>query len=154
MRQRPWAAPAARLVLQSYLKVCRAQEEIIRLNVEVRRLWTWLKDEYWTLKSAMEQAEPLIAKEIGLLVSRHVEAGAVQQHRIHQIIALPGYTGGTLDGGVRRGATSPTSENAVFSTETEDPKHREADLRPRLPEEDEEVSDEVTRLDDYVNGIE
>lgn len=35
VQQRPWAAPAARLVVQSYLKVCQAQEEIVRLNVEV-----------------------------------------------------------------------------------------------------------------------
>lgn len=47
----------------------------------------WLKDEYWALKSVMEQAKPLIAKEIGLLASHHVEAGAVQQHRINQMLS-------------------------------------------------------------------
>lgn len=36
VRQCPWAAPAARMVVQSYLKVRRAEEEIDRLNIEVR----------------------------------------------------------------------------------------------------------------------
>lgn len=101
----------------------------------------------------MEEADPLISKEIGLLLSRHIEAGGVQQHRITQLVALPGYTGGTLDGGVCRGATSVRTERAPLSSEVENPEHRKAELRPRLPEEDEEVSDEVARLDDFVNGI-
>jgi hypothetical protein len=154
VRQRPWAVPAARLVAQSYLKARRAEEEIARLNIEVRRLYTWLRDEYWALTGAMQGADPLIAKEIGLLVSRHVEASGVQQHRIMQIVALPGYTGGDLDGGTRNGLEHTVTGPASFAVETEDVEFREAELRPRLPEDDEEVSDELARLDDYVQEIE
>ncbi|KAF7346242.1 hypothetical protein MSAN_01851200 [Mycena sanguinolenta] len=42
---RPWASPAARLVLDTYFKIERAQEEIDRLNVEIRRLVTYIRDE-------------------------------------------------------------------------------------------------------------
>ncbi|KAJ7188454.1 hypothetical protein C8R46DRAFT_834724, partial [Mycena filopes] len=37
---RPWASPAARLVLDTYFKLERADEEIERLNIEIRRLVT------------------------------------------------------------------------------------------------------------------
>ncbi|KAI5982014.1 hypothetical protein EDD15DRAFT_2378548 [Pisolithus albus] len=43
--QRPWASPAARAAMDQYFKVCRAEEEIERLNVEVRRILTYLHDE-------------------------------------------------------------------------------------------------------------
>ncbi|KAF7334351.1 hypothetical protein MSAN_02380000 [Mycena sanguinolenta] len=42
---RPWASPAARLVLDTYFKIERAQEEIDCLNVEIRRLVTYIRDE-------------------------------------------------------------------------------------------------------------
>ncbi|KAJ6487325.1 hypothetical protein DFH09DRAFT_948590 [Mycena vulgaris] len=42
---RPWAVPAARLVLDRYFKIERAREEITRCNVEIRRLVTYIRDE-------------------------------------------------------------------------------------------------------------
>ena len=35
IRKRPWATPAARLTMDSYFKILRAKEEIVRLNVEI-----------------------------------------------------------------------------------------------------------------------
>ncbi|KAG8939000.1 hypothetical protein FRC04_007139 [Tulasnella sp. 424] len=154
IRTKPWAVPAARLITQSYLKVRRAEEEVCRLNIEARRLYTWLKDEYWRLKECRDHAEPLIAKEIDLLINRHVEMGGVQQHRLAQIAALPGFSGGELDGGRRRGSAEGSFTSAPFLGDAEDASHREAELRPRLPEEDELVADEIGRFDDYVHEIE
>lgn len=156
VREREWATPAARMVSQSYLKVHRAEEEIARLNIEVRRLYTWMKDEYWYLQSAMkavETTEPLISKEIALLLNRHVAASAAQNYRITQILALPGYTGGSLEGGIRQGLASINGDYPQFTTEVEDPDYREAELRPRLPEDDEEISEQIARLDDYVDSV-
>lgn len=153
IRLQPWAAPAARLISQSYLKAHRAEEEIRRLNIEVRRLFTWLKDEYWRLKASRDCADPLIAKEIDRMIERHVEMGGVQQQRLLQIIALPGYSGSALEGGRQKGATGP-SEPPPFSSTPEDVDQEEAELRPRLPEEDELVAEDVARLDDYVHSIE
>ncbi|EGO03093.1 hypothetical protein SERLA73DRAFT_47865 [Serpula lacrymans var. lacrymans S7.3] len=33
---KPWATPAGRLAMDQYFKICRASEEIDRLNVEIR----------------------------------------------------------------------------------------------------------------------
>lgn len=153
VRQRPWAAPAARLISQSYLKAQRAKEEIGRLNIEARRLFAWLKDEYWSLKASRDSTEPLIAREIDALIKRHVEIGAIQQRRLLQVVDLSGYSGGPLDGHRRKGAVS-SSEPPPFLTTVEDADEQEAELRPRLPEEDEVIGDDVARLDDYVHSIE
>ncbi|KAF8169309.1 hypothetical protein K438DRAFT_1774323 [Mycena galopus ATCC 62051] len=42
---RAWATPAARQLLDSYYKLKRAREEIQRLNIEIRRFVTHMKDE-------------------------------------------------------------------------------------------------------------
>ena len=45
IRSRPWATPAARQAMGSYFKLLRAEEEIVRLNVEIRRFITFMCDE-------------------------------------------------------------------------------------------------------------
>ncbi|KAK7001735.1 hypothetical protein R3P38DRAFT_3326661 [Favolaschia claudopus] len=55
---RPWATPAARQMMDTYFKIERAKEEIERLNVEIRRLVTYIKDEReFLLKKVAELQE-------------------------------------------------------------------------------------------------
>jgi hypothetical protein len=54
---RAWADPAARQLLDSYHKLKRAKEEIQRLDIEIRRVVTYMKDE----------REFLLAKEAEIL---------------------------------------------------------------------------------------
>ncbi|KAJ7660650.1 hypothetical protein B0H14DRAFT_2425330, partial [Mycena olivaceomarginata] len=44
-RLRPWAIPAARILLDAYFKIEHAKEEIDRLNVEIKRFVTYIGDE-------------------------------------------------------------------------------------------------------------
>ncbi|KAJ7440038.1 hypothetical protein FB451DRAFT_1059100 [Mycena latifolia] len=53
----PWATPAARLVLDSYFRIERAKEEISRLNVEIRRFVTYMRDEKEVLDARAEEVE-------------------------------------------------------------------------------------------------
>ena len=53
--QKPWANPANRQIASKYFKILRAREEIQRVNVEVRRLQTWIRDENANLRVAVEQ---------------------------------------------------------------------------------------------------
>ncbi|KAI6167271.1 hypothetical protein EDD17DRAFT_1773707 [Pisolithus thermaeus] len=55
--QRPWASPAARVAMDQYFRVCHAEEEIKRLNVEVRRIITYLCDEDRYLKACIAQLQ-------------------------------------------------------------------------------------------------
>ncbi|KAG1894669.1 uncharacterized protein F5891DRAFT_1130867 [Suillus fuscotomentosus] len=43
--QLPWSSPAARSGMDLYFKMCRAREEICRLNIKVHRLVTYIRDE-------------------------------------------------------------------------------------------------------------
>ncbi|KAJ7729122.1 hypothetical protein B0H14DRAFT_2640505 [Mycena olivaceomarginata] len=38
VQSRPWTRPAYRLAMDSYFKLCRAQEEVQRLNIEIRQV--------------------------------------------------------------------------------------------------------------------
>ena len=65
--QRPWASPMARLVLNMFFKMCRAQEEIIRLNVEIHCFVTYLQDKDWYLHACEEKlptSHPTLAYQI------------------------------------------------------------------------------------------
>ena len=45
IREKPWAKPANRTLRDTYFKMERAREEIERLNVEIRRVITYMRDE-------------------------------------------------------------------------------------------------------------
>jgi hypothetical protein len=42
---RPWATPGARELMDTHFKIERVKEEIDRLNIEIRRLVTYIRDE-------------------------------------------------------------------------------------------------------------
>ena len=45
IRHQPWVQVARREATVKYFKLCRAQEEVVRLNIEIRRLRTSIHDE-------------------------------------------------------------------------------------------------------------
>ncbi|KAJ7703810.1 hypothetical protein B0H14DRAFT_2647720 [Mycena olivaceomarginata] len=51
---RPWATPAARALMDTHFKILRAKEEIQRLNIKIRRLVTYIRDE-WDFLVAKEE---------------------------------------------------------------------------------------------------
>ncbi|KAJ7711679.1 hypothetical protein B0H16DRAFT_1343537 [Mycena metata] len=61
---RPWATPPARVLLGKYFKIERAKEEIIRYNIEIRRVITAIRDKkiFLTRKEAeLEETNPQLA---------------------------------------------------------------------------------------------
>ncbi|KAF5344269.1 hypothetical protein D9758_012358 [Tetrapyrgos nigripes] len=59
VRQKRWSEPAVRVVMDKYFKYLRAGEEIERLNLEIRRLATYLHDEDDFLLSKVEELLPV-----------------------------------------------------------------------------------------------
>ncbi|KAJ7792289.1 hypothetical protein B0H14DRAFT_2288394, partial [Mycena olivaceomarginata] len=45
VQSKPWTRPAYRLAMDRYFKILRAREEIKRLNVEIRQVVTWIRNE-------------------------------------------------------------------------------------------------------------
>jgi len=101
VRSRPWATPAGRMAMDSYFKLQRAEEEIIRLNIEIPRLATFMRDEntYLCNKQVEIQASnPALAHQISI---HNMEGGRFIKHHtkiLNQIITLKGYSGGPLLG--------------------------------------------------------
>ncbi|KAG6809770.1 hypothetical protein H0H92_014809 [Tricholoma furcatifolium] len=69
--ERPWARPAARALLDRHFRIERAREEVERLNVEIKRVVTHMRDE----------EEFLLAKEEGLATTHPELSYQVRLHR-------------------------------------------------------------------------
>lgn len=89
------------MAMDSYFKLQRAEEEIFRLNVEIPRLATFMRDENTYLRNKqvdIQATNPALAHQIGV---HHMEGGRFIQHHtkiLNQIVALKGYSGGPLLG--------------------------------------------------------
>lgn len=93
---RQWATPAGRLALDTHFKILRAREEINRLNIEIWRVATHIRDEDLFLRAqanALRLTAPHLAHQI--TVYRMVRGRFNSHHicRIKEIAALTGFTG-------------------------------------------------------------
>ncbi|KIK12900.1 hypothetical protein PISMIDRAFT_18389 [Pisolithus microcarpus 441] len=99
--QRLWAAPAAHAAMDQYFKVCRVEEEIKCLMVEVHRTITYLHDEAHYVKACIAQLQvshPPLAYQVQL--HYNVRAKFTNHHLclLTEIAHLPGFTGTILPG--------------------------------------------------------
>lgn len=114
-----WTKPKARRAMDQYFGMLRAQEEIERLNIEIRRLVTYIVDEEALLleKEAEHQAEdPCIAHQIKL---HRLERGRFnQQHmkRLRTLSKLSGFTG-NLSPGVSIHATGDSARSTAMDVD-------------------------------------
>ena len=128
--QRPWAHPHIRNAMISWMKTERAKEEIIRLNVEARRLKTYIRDSSVARLRAIQdlcQTDPALATE---LQERHnaqssLDASLLLQLRKMQL--LPGFLGHIIPG-VRAGVNledprSESDEDSGAMGEVDDMEH-------------------------------
>ncbi|KAI6037394.1 hypothetical protein BKA83DRAFT_4004593, partial [Pisolithus microcarpus] len=66
IRERMWAKPAVREATTKFFKLCRAKEEIMRLNVEMHRLRTAIHDKEREASQTIanfRHSDPLLARE-------------------------------------------------------------------------------------------
>ena len=94
--QRPWAHPTARFALDTYFKMCRAQEEIQRLNVEIRRVITYIRDEERFLRACEEKIKiihPILAHQISQRHKVHSQFNSIHMKHFRDISMLPGFSG-------------------------------------------------------------
>ncbi|KAJ7310670.1 hypothetical protein DFH08DRAFT_918254 [Mycena albidolilacea] len=84
-----WAQPAGRAAMDQHFKLLRADEEILRLNIEIRRLVTYMVDE-----------EAFLRREEECLRAEGKEGLAIQGGllRMERGRKVPGFTGSILPG--------------------------------------------------------
>lgn len=99
--QRNWATPAGRLAMDTYFKMCRAREEIDRLNVEIPRVATYLRDENRYLRECEGQVRefnPALAHQIHLHRMERGRFNILHTRRLLEISRLSGFTGSIAAG--------------------------------------------------------
>ncbi|KAJ7640901.1 hypothetical protein DFH06DRAFT_1137727, partial [Mycena polygramma] len=102
IREEPWAQQAGRVAMDQHYKLLRADEEIIRLNVEIRRLVTWMKDEdaFLTREEVRlrEEGKEGIALQVGLLRMERARFTDIHMARLVKLSKEPGFTGDLVPG--------------------------------------------------------
>jgi hypothetical protein len=106
VQSKPWTCPAYRLAMDRYFKILHAREEIQRLNIEIRRVVTWIRDENRFLrrmernlssgegKTEEELEEDMqMAVQVRLYRGRRGRYDTGHLERFTKLAQTPGFTG-------------------------------------------------------------
>ncbi|KAG6895281.1 hypothetical protein C0992_002165 [Termitomyces sp. T32_za158] len=153
---RPWAKVVIRELIKKDQKLQRAHEEIVRCNVEVRRLHTSIVDEgrHFTkrLQEIKEAGLPIYGA-VDEFVTRRRRVNAQLLTRILQIYSLPGFTGiprpGVKKDTMQVDGQSQTDE-VLESGSNSSSQRRFDDVVPEVEEDDDE---EVEAINGIVNFL-
>lgn len=107
IQEKRWSDLAVRETMKQHQKIKRAQEEIHRCNVEVRRLHTAITHElqcFRELLPKLQEEDPLIYGAVHDYVSYRRQVNTQLLSKITQIHALKGFTGNPTTG-VRKGSS-------------------------------------------------
>jgi hypothetical protein len=140
-----------------HFKISRAKEEIGRLNVEIRRVATYLRDEdcyLRTCEAQIQEFNPQLAHQVALHRSERGRFNAHHLRRLTEISQLSGFTGTivpgvSIDSGSGASASNPIIKPPeVASDDTEQVVIRAEDDTIEDLEEDqgaEESDEEISR---------
>jgi hypothetical protein len=103
-----WTLPAVRETMKQWRRICRAHEEIIRCNIEIRRLHTSITDEEESFRQILSQSMPLrpIHGALKDFITQRSRVNARLLHKIAQIYNLEDFSG-TASPGVRLSGKFP-----------------------------------------------
>lgn len=94
---KPWAKQDVREAIRLHLKIKRSREEIDRLNVEIKCLITFMRDEYEDYQIAIESGDDTVDPLLrGELVERSQYRDKISQQlvkRLIQVSKLSGFSG-------------------------------------------------------------
>lgn len=159
VREKAWARPAHRETVKQYLRIQLAHEEIVRCNVEIRRLHTAIIDEHQffdTVCDRLRQEDQLIQGAVKEHITRRRRTNYHILAHIQQTFDLEGFSGDKTVG-VRRGASCPVSVpmlNTVLPGVDSEIRaiYLDADEDPGSDAEDEADGD-IGGLMDYVANL-
>ncbi|KAJ7104590.1 hypothetical protein C8R43DRAFT_1092224 [Mycena crocata] len=101
VRARPWTRPSYRLAMDNSFKILRAREEIKRLNVEIPRVITWIRDENRLLRkkeAELRDTEGKSEDKVGLYRERRGRFDDQHMQRFWKLGGTPGFTGSLRPG--------------------------------------------------------
>ncbi|KAH8109879.1 hypothetical protein DFH11DRAFT_1515076 [Phellopilus nigrolimitatus] len=148
VHKKAWSSPAAREASVAYFKLERSQEEIIRLNVETRRVSTFIRDFEEQLQDCVRmlgETNKLLAHQMVKRQALFVALHRVMRARIADIELLPGFTGTAGPGTVLHSTDStdaflPVGNDRRGESDSEDDGDEDGD------EEADQATDEVVEI--------
>lgn len=96
VQTKPWAQPATRLVIDQYFRLVRAKEEVERLNIEMRRMRTWIRDNETHMKAVLERLrleDVDLAYEVQLRLRTRSLAHLGIEKQFKEVEGFLGFTG-------------------------------------------------------------
>ncbi|KAJ7131095.1 hypothetical protein C8R44DRAFT_904133, partial [Mycena epipterygia] len=103
IREEPWAKPVGRLAMDQYFKLRRADEEIQRLNVEIPRFLTYMRDEedfLWREEQHIRCGNgPVLAYQIGKYRMRQGRFNDDHRDRLTHLSRFLGFSASLLGNG-------------------------------------------------------
>lgn len=94
--QKAWAQPAEREAATAFFKLARSREEVRRVNVEARRLRTFIEDEEEDLlmhAQRLQTVNPALAYQIAKQRLGRVAVNNIHRRRLAALEDLDGYSG-------------------------------------------------------------
>ncbi|KAJ7093863.1 hypothetical protein B0H15DRAFT_776350 [Mycena belliarum] len=102
IRSEGWAQPAGREAMDQYFKLLRADEEIYRLNIEIRRLVTYIRDEEAFLKREARriftEGDTALAHQVTLYRLRQGRFNDGHRYRLIALSKIQGFSGSIVPG--------------------------------------------------------
>jgi hypothetical protein len=158
VQSRPWTRPAYRLAMDRYFKILRVREEIRRLNVEIPRVVTWIRDENRVLRrkeaelnstegKTLEDAETDrgMAVQVRLYREQRGRFDDTHMRRFWGLAKTPGFTGSVMPGvslevrAARRDVRAAARAQAQTAGERESGGVSESDSDEEMVVDEEEV---------------
>lgn len=96
IRTKPWADPILKTFLEQYFRLTRAKEELKRLNVEMRRLRTWIRDDEAATKAVVESLRadhPDLSHEVHRRLSLKTLVNDRICRQLDEVESYRGFTG-------------------------------------------------------------
>ncbi|EJD47608.1 hypothetical protein AURDEDRAFT_163480 [Auricularia subglabra TFB-10046 SS5] len=135
VREKAWAQPANRLMASKHYKVLRANEELVRCQVEARRLMTAMRDEERQLETTLGRlsaANPALSFELRELMVRRIAVNDHHRCVLAKLSGIPGFEG-ILTAGIRLGAQDTDLAAAPADDTTRADDATRADDHPPMP---------------------
>ncbi|KAG6883306.1 hypothetical protein C0992_009118 [Termitomyces sp. T32_za158] len=150
IREKPWAKAVVREMIKKDQRMKRAHEEIIRCNVEVRRLHTSIVDEERNFKKRLDEIGSSglpIYGAVKEFITRRCRVNAKLLDRISQIYSLEGFTG-VPGPGIKKDSMMVDTQ-----VQSNGPVEIASSIPDQVPEVEDDDDDEVEALDGIVNFL-
>ncbi len=105
VQEQPWTSPLAREAMTAYFKLTRAREEIVRLNIESRRLHTFIRDHHKRMEQVVNELradDPLLVHQLQKMQLLQLSRDIAHVKQLTKMEGCIGYSG-TIGPGRRVG---------------------------------------------------